>query len=342
MYGAVIDGDNARRQWMTVSAANVTVKGATMRNAAAGSFQEGSFRASGAVNLKLIDVHLSGGAAADFAMQGGSGLRITNCEFDTGRQEGATIGQVSDLVVSGTRIHHNNTAGFDPGNEAGGIKIGNGGVGLTVMDSEVDHNAGPGIWFDVNAQQVTVSGNRSHHNAHAGIMFEVSNGAVISDNVVWENGWSNTGWGWGAGILVSSSSNAEVTHNTVAWNADAISVISQNRAGFTSVTGNNVHDNTIIRGARAGGDSSDRPLLGWFQDWSGVLYSAGSNNHGSGNVYWSSGAEPDYARFVWSGSQDTIAKFNATPGDEAARYLSTSERDAALAAAGIPLGQEAH
>src|SRR6185295_4992197 len=76
MYGATIDGDGVRRQWMTVNANNVTIKGATMRNAAAGGFQEGSLVANGAINLTLLDVHLSGGAAADFAMQGGSGLRI--------------------------------------------------------------------------------------------------------------------------------------------------------------------------------------------------------------------------------------------------------------------------
>jgi hypothetical protein len=54
--------------------------------------------------------------------------------------------------------------------------------------------------------------------------------------------------GLGAGILVQTSSNAEVDHNTVAWNYAGISIIDVTRKDAPpSLAGNTVHDNTVVR-----------------------------------------------------------------------------------------------
>ena len=72
-----------------------------------------------------------------------------------------------------------------------------------------------------------------------------------------------------------------------------------------------------------------------------MLFDAASNNRGAGNRYWYATPEPS-GRFGWSGTKSRLADFNATPGDESGLYVTAAQRDAALAAAGVPLSQEAH
>ncbi len=204
---------------------------------------------------------------------------------------------------------------------------------LTIDSNEVYGNNGPGLWCDGNCVDVTFSNNRVHHNARAGIFFEISDGAQIHGNAVWENGWTFTTWGWGAGILISSSSNAEVFDNTVAWNGDGISVISQNRGHST--LGNHVHDNVIV-GVRY------TTLLGFFQDWAGVLTAPASDNWGANNVYWLNVPDGTSSHWEWAGSGRfaRLVDWNATPGEENGRYLNDSERDLELGTPGIPLSPE--
>ncbi len=205
---------------------------------------------------------------------------------------------------------------------------------MTFTDNEVDHNDGVGIWCDAYCGSITISDNRVHDNTHQGILFEISTGASITGNAVWENGWGFTAWGWGGGIVVSSSGSADVTGNTVAWNADGIAVISQSRPGSPAATNNRVRDNVVALAPQPG-DGSDKMAVAWLQDWSGVLFSSPSNV-GSGNDYWASIAEPQWARFGWNGAISTLTSFNATPGEEGGAYLTSSALATALANAGMP------
>ncbi|HTS15059.1 MAG TPA: right-handed parallel beta-helix repeat-containing protein, partial [Candidatus Sulfotelmatobacter sp.] len=163
------------------------------------------------------------------------------------------------LTVTGSRLHDNNTGAGNPGNEAGGLKLG-ACNGVTISGNEVDHNSGPGIWADVSSSDWTIRGNRVHDNTYAGIMFEIGARATITANSVWENGWGDTrGWGWAAGILVSSSGNVSVTGNTVAWSPVGISFVSQDRG--VSTAGDVGTANWIV------GSAGHMPI-GYFCDWS--------------------------------------------------------------------------
>jgi nitrous oxidase accessory protein NosD len=337
---AVIDGDGVRSAWMTVTGSGVTVDGLTMRNAAAGAAQSGSLSVGAVSGFTLRNATLAGGSYADLRLWQGSGYRVESSDIASGRALGIIGWQVADTLITGSRVHGNNTAGFDPGYEAGGIKLGSA-TRATVSGNEVDGNAGPGIWCDVSCTAFTVSANRVHDNTHQGILFEISQGASITGNAVWENGWAFTSWGWGGGIVVSSSGGADVSGNTVAWNADGIVVISQSRSGAPAVTGNHVHDN-VVAIAPQPGDGSDKMAVAWLQDWSGSLFVAASNNTGSGNDYWGSVAEPQWARFDWNGAISTLSSFNATPGEEGAAYLTTSGLSQALVNAGVPTSAKAH
>ena len=131
---------------------------------------------------------------------------------------------------------------------------------MTISGNEVDHNVGPGIWADVSCADWTISANRVHDNTYAGLMIEISQGATISGNAVWENGWGDSrGWGWAADILISSSGGVTVSGNTVAWSPVGISFVSQDRG--VSTAGDAGTGNLIAV-------SAGRTTIGSYVDWS--------------------------------------------------------------------------
>src|SRR5690606_34254667 len=111
-----------------------------------------------------------------------------------------------------------------------------------------------------------------------------------------------------------------------------ISVISQNRgeARWNNVTGNTVHDNTIIAHHDGGWNTY---ALAWLEDWDGsVLSASGSNNRGYGNSFWFSTSEGPELRYRW-GSEGywTVADFSTAPGGQSSRNLTSAEKDQILA-----------
>jgi parallel beta-helix repeat protein len=339
-YGSTIDGGGVRTRWLVVAASDVTVEGFTMQGAAAGGVQSGSLDVDGVNRFTARDLVLRGGSYAALRLWFGSGHRIEGTTITDAPSLGIIGWHVASTVMTGNHIAGNNTARFDAGWEAGGIKLGQS-SGVTFSDNEVDHNAGKGFWCDGMCTAISVTGNRIHDNSDAGIFFEISSGGTITGNRVWENGWAFTTWGWGAGITISSSADTEVAGNIVAWNADGIAVLSQSRSDAPAVTGNNVHDNTIALAPQPG-DGSDKIALGFLQDWSGSLFTASANNRGSGNDYWVSTAEPQWSRFGWNGAHSTLAAFNGTPGEEGGVYLGSSAMSQVLSSAGVPTAPRAH
>ena len=139
-------------------------------------------------------------------------------------------------------------------------------------------------------------------------------------------------------LLHDAEGLQKVSGNIAAWNQDGIVVLSQSRSDSPGNDGNIVHDNFVAMAPQPMAAGDEAFALGWLQDWSGGLFDAVKANHGFGNDYWHSQAEPTSCRFSWSGCQSTLASFNATPGDEAGRYVTTAEKDSILAAAGVPTG----
>jgi parallel beta-helix repeat protein len=325
--GATIDGDNTRSTGVVVTGDDVTIDGLTVTRVHSDSHV-------GAVNLQAGDrFTFRNGVIRDsstvcLGMHGGAHARVTNTELTGCGKEGYFLNGMSDSLLDHNRIHHNNMAlAYDWFVEAGGGKT-MASTRVTFDQNEVAFNRGPGIWFDVGAKNAVITGNRVHDNDREGIFFEISSGATITGNSVWNNGWSYSPWGWGAGISVSSSDGAAISGNTVAWNARGISVISQARE-LSPHDHDTVKDNIII-------SAKGNRVAGWYDDHGGSLFASGNANSGSGDRYWVGDAEPTDYRFEWNGGCKTLACYNGTRGEEGASYLTTSERDAALGAAGIP------
>jgi len=335
---------STRDRWLQVSASRVTVEGVTFRHAANGpQAEDAALRVSGDVDdFRLEASYLFEAHGTLLGIVGGKGHRVIDSELAYAGQQGFGFAGTSDTEMSGTTIHDNNLDMFDPKWEAGAGKASRV-RGLRLARNVVDRNAGPGLWCDIDCQDVTITGNRIDDNEGPGIMFEISTGATIEDNVVTESGWGNASWGWGGGILISSSGSVNVTGNTLAWNADGISVISQARRDRPDGSGTRItlHDN-IILAAPQPSDSGEVFLIAWLEDWSGPLYSSESQNQGSDDRFWSSRPESAADRFHWTTGLSTLESFGATPGGEGDRYLTSAEKDAIVSAAKVSPAAEVH
>ncbi|HEY6058870.1 MAG TPA: right-handed parallel beta-helix repeat-containing protein [Candidatus Limnocylindrales bacterium] len=325
--GAVIDGDDTRSEGLVVLADDVSIDGLTVTRVKAGS-HKGAVWTTGVSRFTFRNGTARDSTPICVSLNGGSGHRIVDSVLSGCAQEGFFTNGVRDTVFARNRIEHNNEAqGYDWFDEAGGGKS-MASQRVTFDANEVAFNRGPGIWFDNGVADVVATNNRVHDNAREGIFFEISSGAEIAGNAVWNNGSGFAAWGYGAGITISSSNEATVHDNAVAWNARGISVISQSR-NSPPHHGNLVHDNVIIAG-------SGEKVAGWYDDHGGSLYDPANGNIGYDNRFWVGPGEGPGGRFEWRGGLATLAAYNATAGEEGATYLTTGERDAVLAAASIP------
>lgn len=337
-YGATISGNDAfgatvRESWLTVEASDVTVAGLAMADAS-NAPQTGAVRVKpGIERFVLRDCDLARAAGANVAIGLANDSRIEGCDIHHAGQLGVHLGgdglNGHGNVIVGNTIRDNNTAGFDPEWEAGGLKATRQ-TGLRIEGNTVRDNDGPGLWCDIYCQDIEVVDNVVHDNTYAGIHFEVSSGASISGNRVWENGWGKSGRGWGAGILVSSSGEAQVVDNVVAWNRNGISVVSQDRRDWEHSPRDNEVTNNVVVG------ETGQFLVFWSQDWDGALFRPESGNRGSGDAYWSGGGRSSRA-FEWGGHRMTLDAFAQTPAGQDSSFLDEDEMRAKLSAADVPV-----
>jgi nitrous oxidase accessory protein NosD len=265
----------------------------------------------------------------------GNNVQVLRSDISRGGDMGIHGTLVNVGLIQGNHIHDNNTDQFSPEWGAGGVKVTEV-HDFTIDSNEVDNNAAPGLWCDISCQGVTIANNRVHHNQWQGIIFEISDKAAIHDNVVWQNGWNAPTWGWGAGILVSSSADAEVYNNTVAWNKAGISVIDLNRPDRVTPVNNYVHDNVIVRNTIASGDAWSGLSLAWLNDGTGRLFDPTANNRGANNRYWYDQPEGNGIRGSWQQQYQQLADLQATPGNQGGRYLSDDEQSQLLASHAVP------
>jgi len=329
--GTLIDGMDVLAHAVVVEADDVTIIGLSVRRVA-NAPQDGAIRAWDVDRFVFRDGTVEDSAGACISIARGADALIADSRLARCEQEGIHATRADRLMVRGNRIHENNAArSFNPEWEAGGAKVTRS-TGVVFEQNEVWGNGGPGIWCDLACQSLVVRGNRVWANDRAGIHVEISDGATVERNAVWENGWVKPSWGWGAGILVSSSSAVAVRSNVVAWNADGIVVVSQSRddapAPIRDVrTADNLVAATAAREAFG---------VAWLQDWPGTLFDPAAQNGGSADRFWFDRPEDRDVRFAWAGSYRHLEEFIATPGGQGGSYVDDAEMTAELAAAGIP------
>jgi hypothetical protein len=326
---------STRRTWVMSNSDGITISSLTMGHAANDALS-GALSNDGHSNWTVQDSTLSDAHGAVVSIHNANNLRVLRNDISRGGDMGIHGTLVTSGLVQSNHIHDNNTDQFSAAWGAGGVKVTE--VREFVMDAnEVDHNAAPGLWCDISCLGVTYSNNRVHHNQWQGIIFEISDKAIIRDNVVWQNGWGAPSWGWGAGILISSSADTEVYNNTVAWNKAGISVVDLNRPDRVSTVNNYVHDNVIVRDTVAAGDAWSDLSLAWLNDGTGRLFDPAANNRGVNNRYWYDQPEGDAIRGSWQQHFQRLADLQATPGNVGGHYLSDDEKSQLLGAQSVPV-----
>jgi parallel beta-helix repeat protein len=329
---------STRQRWVEVKADGVSIQGFTMRHCVNDS-QSGCIASDQHSGVTVSGNTLSETHGGVVGLFHGSNLKILRNDISHGGQIGVTMSGVTDSLVQGNRIHENNfRKDFNAGWEAGGMKSTHA-THLSMDNNEVYLNRGPGLWCDIECQDVTFSNNRVHDNEANGISYEISHAARIYGNVVWNNGWGFHSWGWGAGIMIQNSDHSEVYNNIVAWNAHGISVIEQDRRDGSvqhPITEAYLHDNTIVMQ-----DGFEQFAVAWLTDCKDCrIFDPDSNNRAERNAHGFSGAGEANAkgRFTWGGKKyNRLAEFSSTPGGKNDRYLSPAEQNKILSAAGVPL-----
>ncbi len=205
------------------AAAGVTVRGLTVKMFATPA-QHGAIDAR-APGWTIVDDRAELNHGAGITSEGEATIEHDQA-VDNG-QEGIG-GSGNDTVVVGNLIACNNWAEFSAEWEAGGAKWGDASE-LLVRGNTVRDNEGPGLWSDVDSTGVTYEDNTVTDNELAGIMYEISEQGTISHNTIRGNGFGFHVWLWGAGILLAASHNVVVSENTVANNANAITLVQQER-----------------------------------------------------------------------------------------------------------------
>lgn len=293
--GAVLDGENATTYAFWGDADNVTIRNLEIRNYKPAD-RMGAVR--GATPQDLT-----------------SGWVIEDCEIHHNLTGGIKTGH--RMVIRGNYIHHNGQTGMTgSGDEVlvednevafnGSSQYGTSTTGgakfvktrnLAVRNNDFHDNTENGIWMDIDCMDSLIEDNRVVDNAGQGIMFEISYRVVIRRNHVEGNGFGRPRWLYGAGIMISSSPDAEVYGNTVKNNAQGITAVMQDRgsgaAGLHETRNLYVHDNVI---------TMDEGLTGLGQDIGNQSYYTSKNNRFRRNTYY---LGPDEKYFNWMNGKRT-------------------------------------
>jgi parallel beta-helix repeat protein len=253
--GAVLDGGRSLPSAFSGGASNVTLDSMIAQNyesARQGAAIQPESHASGWVVRNVSAVHNSwaGLVVAD-------GMRILGGHYNDNDQLGIGGNEATGIILNGLdsdpstldgpEMARNHTLRVSCDVEGGGMKWDVGQV--TIRNAYVHDNDCKGIWGDINAHNALIEDNLVEGNRAEGILYEISQDATIRNNRIYRNGFGSSGWYWGGGITVASSSNVEVYGNRLSGNYNGITGSQQDRPDSTPpahlLAGYQVHDNII-------------------------------------------------------------------------------------------------
>lgn len=177
-------------------------------------------------NLTLVGVVVEQNAAIGISVIGRN-VEVSNGRASDNGYIGIHADRATNLTVDSMSVIANNRAGFDPFHSAGGIKATTS-TGVTVRNSHVAHNDGPGIWTDISSSDVSIVGNLVERNLRSGIEVELTTGASIVGNTALANRDS--------GIWILESDDVQVWNNAAFDNRWQIRVEEGPRRDVNGVT----------------------------------------------------------------------------------------------------------
>lgn len=286
------------------SAADVTVRGLVVEKYAIppqmGAIGD-QFPAAG-WRVENNEIRLNHGTGVNL---GSGGVARDNHVHHNGQKGIGATG--TGVLVEGNEIDHNNYAHIASGWEAGGTKFALT-TGLVVRANCVHDNRGPGLWTDIDNVDTLYENNIVFGNYEEGIFHEISYDVEIRGNRVGHNG-VDTAWLYGANILISSSSNANVHDNYVEVDpafGHGITIIWQDRYDEAGnpyrATGSHVHDNEVTYLGTSG-------ETGAAADFAPATTDIYLTNSFSANTYHA--PNPTGPHFAWDNGSHTFTEFQS-------------------------------
>jgi hypothetical protein len=197
---------------------------------------------------------------------------VENCEVRLNHSGGIQL-RGRNGIVRGNNVHHNGQKGigivdggdcslienneiaynnwkkmFAFGWEGGGTKFAHA-RNLIIRNNFAHHNCGPGLWSDINCNNLVYEYNRCEYNSAEGIFHETCDSAIIRCNVLRFNATL-----LGSNLQVANSTNTQVFGNVIEVHADygdGLIVVQKQRVDSALgrallVRNNHIHHNHII------------------------------------------------------------------------------------------------
>lgn len=225
-----------------------------------------------AVRAYTDDMTIRGVEVASNARMGlsviGEGVRITDSRFVDNGYLGVHAERASSFVLERSAVLRNNREDFDPFHSGAGIKITRS-EGVTIRESDISRNRGPGVWTDLDTRRVTIVRNLIEGNRRAGVEVELSSDVNVLSNVSIDNGE--------AGIWILESQNVQVLHNATFGNVNGIEVEEGPRREVRNVR--------IMNNAVGDPAPGTRALLD-VNDWTGERPADAMGVSVDYNAYW--------------------------------------------------------
>jgi parallel beta-helix repeat protein len=203
---------------ISVRAADVTLRGFGVRRFGNSIWHIGAVTLEGARN-RMSNMWVEQNATI------GVGAITADATFDhvTIRRNGllGIHAATSDrLRVLDSALTGNNTERFNTAPVSGGIKVGRLRT-VTVANSNLSGNAGPGFWADQSVYDSRLFGNNIDGNTGAGIFLEISAVGTLVDNLVTRNK--------GNGVKVNNTSDVRIWNNTFVANNRNVNIVADSR-----------------------------------------------------------------------------------------------------------------
>lgn len=172
-------------------------------------------------NVSITDNSTTGLAVAS------TDVTVRNVTVARNGMLGANAAYSDRLKVIALDSYSNNLERFNNSPVSGGMKIGRTRT-VSVIDSTLHQNLGPGLWFDESVYDMTITGNRLTKNSGHGMSVEISAKAAILNNVFADN--------TGNGVKINGTSQVQLWSNTFIGNNRQINIVQDERRAANPAT----------------------------------------------------------------------------------------------------------
>lgn len=180
----------------------------------------------GAVTAEKPGISLSNLTVEDSATTGinvsAVNNKISNVRIQRSGMLGMNAVYADGLSVNKLVSTANNAERFNSSPVSGGLKITRS-RGITVKNSTLSSNKGPGLWIDESVYNSKVLNNDMANNTGHGMSLEISAKAIVANNRIINNG--------GNGFKLNNSNDVQIWNNTISGKNRALNIVQDKRRG---------------------------------------------------------------------------------------------------------------